>query len=59
MNAHNHSVLLTYGNREDIFFLLVPEAVYTWAQKELQCDHFSFEIVYSREAKKRRRKGEI
>lgn len=30
-----------------------------WAQKELQCDYFSFETAYSREAKKRRRKGEI
>lgn len=30
-----------------------------WAWKELQCDSFSFETAYSREAKKRKRKGEI
>lgn len=40
-----------------IFFLLIPEAIYMWAREESQCNYFSFETAYSRDAKKRRRKG--
>lgn len=58
MNAYDHSIMLTCGNREDIFFLLVSEAIYMRAQKDVQSDRFSVGTAYSREAKKRNKEGE-